>query len=534
MFGKQIVMNFFMNNSIDVIFHLPGIHTLPLNKSLIISNINSFVGRHENNITIMADGYARTSGKIGVIIVTPGPGLGNTISGCMEAFSSDIPLLIIHIDTGRDKIGKGILHELAEPESMFTHITKKTYVISKPIEIKHTFEQAYHMAVSGRKGPVLISMPYTFLEKDVPDEKLFKNNKIINNETKEQKPVDYDISKLEEKLKDKKRPIIIGGKSLMFEDARPIIEEICKGSSIPFLTTTSGKGIVNEHNPYSFGNIMQKGTVQEILSGADIALAIGTRLRDVDTRRRGVNVKELIHIDIDDQWFDKNYPASLKFPCDIEKILIDLRNILQGRKFDWDIGYLKAKQLKEFKELEEMSLGFTMIKQIRKSIPDDTTIVCDLNLPSYYAEYYLPIFLQNTLIMPRGISPIFYSMPAAIGAKIGRPDRPCLAICGDGGVLPAIGELSTMVKYNVPIVILVHNNNGFGILEDVMNDNYGSKGSMSLNNPDFCKLAKSFAIKSKRAKNLEDLNKVLIQDVKWDEPFLIEFNCPVFPPPWRL
>jgi len=91
-----------------------------------------------------------------------------------------------------------------------------------------------------------------------------------------------------------------------------------------------------------------------------------------------------------------------------------------------------------------------------------------------------------------------------------------------------------MVKYNVPIVILVHNNNGFGILEDVMNDNYGIKGSMSLNNPDFCKLAKSFAIKSKRAKNLEDLNKVLIQDVKWDEPFLIEFNCPVFPPPWRL
>jgi len=136
--------------------------------------------------------------------------------------------------------------------------------------------------------------------------------------------------------------------------------------------------------------------------------------------------------------------------------------------------------------------------------------------------------------MPRGISPIFYSLPAAIGAKTGKPDRPCLAICGDGGVLPTLCELSTALKYNIPVVILVHNNNGFGILEDVMNNNYGIEGSMSLNNPDFCKLANSFGIKSKKTKNLEGLKKIFMNDIKWDEPFLLEFNCPFFPPPWRL
>ncbi|MEI6153466.1 MAG: thiamine pyrophosphate-dependent enzyme, partial [Deltaproteobacteria bacterium] len=151
-----------------------------------------------------------------------------------------------------------------------------------------------------------------------------------------------------------------------------------------------------------------------------------------------------------------------------------------------------------------------------------------------FAEYYFPVYHQNTFIMPRGISPIFYSLPAAIGAKIGRTDRPCLALCGDGGVLPAIGELATMVKYNIPVVIFVHNNNSFGILEDVMNNNYGIKNSMTLNNPDFGKIAGAFGIKSKKTKTLEGLKKIFLRDVTWDKPFLIEFGCPVLPPPWRV
>ncbi|MCX5810147.1 MAG: thiamine pyrophosphate-binding protein [Proteobacteria bacterium] len=570
MLGKQSLIEFFRYINIDTIFHLPGIHTLPFNETFLKSNINSFIGRHENNITIMADGYARTSGKIGVIVVTPGPGLGNAVSACMEAYSDDIPLFIIHVDTGREEIGKGILHELAEPETMFTYFTKKTYAISKTDEMIPLLNDAYRTAVSGRKGPVLVSIPYTFFEKEIPREtgvrsqesggqeegvegsgnkeqgsgvrgqgsrdgvRGFEGSRGQGEKAKEQGVTGYDLSALEEILHGKKRPVIIGGKSLMFEEARPIIDDICRGLSIPFLTTTGGKGIVNENSMYSFGNIMQKGIVKEILSSSDIVIAIGTRLRDVDARRRGVRVKELIHIDIDDKWIGKNYPTKLAIVGDIKQILGRLGQTLKGRKFDWDIEILKKTQKKELEQLKRLSPGFSLIKLIRGAIPDDTVTVCDLNLPSYFAEYYFPVYHQNTFIMPRGVSPIFYSLPAAIGAKIGRPDRPCLALCGDGGILPAIGELATMVKYNIPVVIFVHNNNSFGILEDVMRNRHGITGSMTLNNPDFGKLANAFGIKSKKTKSLEGLKKIFFHDITWDKPFLIEFDCPVLPPPWRV
>jgi acetolactate synthase-1/2/3 large subunit len=532
MLVKQLLIEFFKSKNIDVIFHLPGIHTLPLNESLLKSNIKIFTGRHENSITIMADGYARTSGKIGVIIVTPGPGLGNVVSGCMEAFSDDVPLLVLHVDTGRDEIGKGILHELVEPEAIFAHFSKKTYRISAISEIIPVFNDAYQTAVSGRKGPVIVSMPYTFFEKEVPRKEAESREQRA--ESREQKNTSCDLSKLEEILYGIKRPVIIGGKSLMFEEARQTIDEICAGSSIPFLTTTGGKGIVNEKKVYSFGNIMQKNIAREILSSSDIVVAIGTRLRDVDAKRRGIKVKELVHIDIDNKWIGKNYATKLSATGDIRQILADIGRILHGKKFDWDIEALKKTHINGLKAIEKTSPGLPLINLIRKSIPDYTVTVCDLNFPSYYAEYYLPVYQQKTFIMPRGISPIFYSLPAAIGAKIGRPDRPCLALCGDGGILPAIGELTTIMKYKIPVVIFVHNNNSFGILEDVMNSNYGIKDFMSLNNPDYCKLARVFGIKSKKASSLDGLKRIFLRDVTWDEPFLIEFNCPVLPPPWRV
>jgi thiamine pyrophosphate-dependent acetolactate synthase large subunit-like protein len=135
--------------------------------------------------------------------------------------------------------------------------------------------------------------------------------------------------------------------------------------------------------------------------------------------------------------------------------------------------------------------------------------------------------------MPRGISSIFYALPAAIGAKTAKPEKPCLAICGDGGVLPTISELSTIRKYNIPVAILVFNNSGFGILEDYMRATYSIEGMMALENPDFMKIAAAFGIKSKRVKTLQQLESTLRQLVQWNEPFIIEFSSPVFAPPWR-
>lgn len=526
MLGKTAIIDFFTRNTMRDIFYLPGIHTLSLSECITVQNMNVFMPRHESSMAFMADGFARASGKIGVLIVTPGPGLGNVVTGCMEAYGDDIPLLVIHIDTGREEIGKGILHELVDPENIFRNITKETFTVQTRGDLVGKLDIAYWTAMTGRKGPVLISIPYTLFEKEVSPQGSEKTENIPNDQFQ-------DRSGLEVILANKKKPVIIGGKSLMLEKARPLLDEICRSSLIPFLTTTSGKGILDEENPWCFGNIMQKGVAKKIISSADITIAIGTRLRDVDAKRRGVKFHELVHFDIDDTWIDKNYPSSYKACGEILPFLRCLREIIQGKNFNWHLPELKEAQKRERSSLYEKFQGFRLIDFLKKSLPEDTTTVWDLNLITYWAEYYYMVRQQHTFIMPRGVSPIFYALPAAIGAKVARPEKPCLAICGDGGILPVIGELATIQKYKIPVTILVFNNNSFGILEDYMNSTYSIKGAMDLYNPDFLKIALSFGIKAKKAKTLGQLRNIFLHHVTWDQPFLIEFNHPVFPPPWR-
>ena len=538
MLGKQAIAEFLSRNNIDYVFQLPGLHTLPLNALLSQQkNIRIITGRHESNLIFMADGYARASGKPGVLVVTAGPGLGNSVSGCMEAFNNDVPLLVIHVDVERKDIAKGILHGIAEPEAIFKHITKKTYFVSDIRDLAALLEDTYRQCLSGRKGPVLVSIPYTFFEKEIPtglsSQEIEPDENCSTSADNEQKRLDLFFNRFEELMRGKIKPLIIGGRALMKKETGLILDQICRETSIPFLTTTGGKGVLREDSQYAFGNIMKKGITRDIIASSDIVIAIGTRLRDVDAKRRSVKIKELVHVDIDDQWIDKNYPSQLQFTGDLIKALHGIQDILNKRAFKWDIKSLTISREKEESLLLKQSSAYALIKHIRKAIPENTTIVCDLNIPSYWSEYYLPIYYQNSFLMPRGISPIFYSLPASIGAKLGRPDRPCIALCGDGGALPTVGELVTVQQYNIPVVVFIHNNSSFAILEDTMIDRYDIHGSMNLKNPDFVKIARAFGIKAKRTKTLKGLEKIFRDDITWNEPFLIEFVHPVSPPPWK-
>ena len=208
-----------------------------------------------------------------------------------------------------------------------------------------------------------------------------------------------------------------------------------------------------------------------------------------------------------------------------------LSSIMRNRVFDWDLPSLKKKKNAEENALQSEP-GHVIVELIRDAVPDDTVIVCDLNIPSYWAEYYLPVYFQRSFLMPRGISPIFYSLSAAIGAKIARPHIPCLALCGDGGILPQTAELATIVKYKIPVVIFVDNNMSYAILENTMRSRYQISGSMSLENPDFVKLARSYGIKAEATNSTDGLRKIFREHISWDEPYLIEFKDAVNTPPW--
>jgi len=532
--GKQIIRAFFHEAGISHIFQLPGLHTLALNAELFYDqNIKTITARHETNLAFMADGYARASGKPAVVLITPGPGLGNIVSGCMEAYCDDVPLFILHIDTDRKDIGKGILHELEAPENIFRHFIKAVFTADKPASLGASLKQALGTCTTGRPGPVLVSIPFSLLDREIPTPALSAQAQHTRSERTDAGGLQTFLEDMERILTGKHRPVLVGGKALMGARTGKLVEKICGRAQIPFLTSTGGKGAVSDRSLFSLGNIMAKGLPREILESADLVIAAGTRLRDVDAKRRGVRIKDLVHIDIDDRWIGKNYPAMIHFTGDIAGALEGLSGIVGKRAFSWDLVRLKNQQTSEMASLRASAGGYALVDLLRGIIPDTTTIVCDLNMPSYWAEYYLPVYFQRSFIMPRGISPIFYSLAAALGAKTARPDLPCLAVCGDGGGLPQMAELATIMKYNIPLVIFVHNNSSYSILEDAMQSRHQITGSMELTNPDFVKLARAFGIKARRTRSLRGLRDIFLRNVRWDEPFLVEFVDTVSSPPWK-
>lgn len=527
MTARFVISDFFLRMGIREIFCVPGIHILPLIDSFISSGISVYMARCERSLIFMVDGYSRASGKIGVAVVTPGPGLANSVVGCMEAFWSQVPILILHIDIGEENKGKGVLHEVFEPEKMLMELAKATIKVMDVEDLPQALCEAFFLTKKEDPGPVLLSIPYGLLEKktDVSEAYLSRTQEEFEKE-------DF-IERFSKILDRKKKPIILAGWQMMQEEAKKVFEEICTEAQIPFLTTTGGKGIVDEREIYAFGNVIQKGTVRRILNEADLVIAIGTRLRDVDTKRRGVPIKELVHITQNEKWLGKNYEPCLSGVGKPEFFLNEIKNVLKGRRFCWDLSALKEAYKSEIEGLK-VHTGFRIIKAIRDAIPDETVTVWDLNLISYWAEYYFPVYRQRTFFLPRGSSTIFFGLPAAVGAKIARMDKPCLSVCGDGGVLASIAEFATMVKYKIPLVLLIYNNSSFGVLESYMVKRYGISGSMSLENPDFVRLAQAFGFKAKKARNEEELYFVLKRYVGWDEPFVIEFTHPTFLSPWEI
>ncbi len=230
---------------------------------------------------------------------------------------------------------KGVLHGVREPEAIFRAICKAVFVVRDREDLGAKLGEAFRLATSARPGPVLLSIPYGILEKEAPP--------LPAGGPERPKAPALDPGPMEEALKDARRPVIIGGGGLMGKGLRPLLDRTCAESGIPFLTSTSGKGVLAEDRQHVFGNIVAKGTARAILDEADLVMALGTRLRDVDSKRRGVRIKRLIHVDEDERWLGKNYPFGLHVAGDVSNAAEILLRLLGGIKSGWDMEGLQGR-----------------------------------------------------------------------------------------------------------------------------------------------------------------------------------------------
>ncbi len=533
---------------VTTIFGIPSIHNIGLYESLRAErSIRHIVCRHEAAATHMADGYARASGGVGVIISSTGPGAGFTISALQEAWGSCSPVLMLTTNIDAAKIGKGLgtLHELEEQTALFRTITKATFAVQSGDDFRAVTTQAINTALGGRPGPVCVEVPTDLLAGAVSTS---HPNPLLREERRTPLPSQGErrgegvslpkrIDEAVSLLRRAKQPILIVGtdatRANLAADVTALAEALCA----PVISSTPGKGVIAEDHPLSFGNAARRLVVKEITPGCDVALAIGTRLREVDAKRRGLVLPEhLIHVDWDERWIGKNFPPAVPLVGDIRVIAQELRRQLAGEPYAGQrqerVAEWRRQADAEINQLRQELPEIRYLDAIRRLLPRDSALVIDNTQLGYWAEYFYPSCQPNGLIAAKGSALLGFSFPGAIGAKLARPDKPVVSLIGDGGFLYTSQELATCVRHGIGFPLIVVNDNAYGVIGYLQRTAYQEEYESRLTNPDFVAFAASFGVAATRVQSPEELAQALEKALTSGKMQLIELQTEIAAPPF--
>jgi acetolactate synthase-1/2/3 large subunit len=520
---------------VTTVFGIPSIHNIGLYEALRHErSIRHIVCRHEAAATHMADGYARASGGLGVIISSTGPGAGFTISALQEAWGSCSPVLMLTTNIDAAKIGKGlgVLHELEEQTALFRTITKATFTVREGEDLQAVTKKAISLALSGRPGPVCVEVPTDLLSSDTSDEFPARAE-----ETTAAPPLPKRLDEAIALLRRAKQPVIVAGtdavRAHVAADLTALAETLCA----PVITSTPGKGVVPEDHPLSFGNAARRLVVKDIVPACDAALVIGSRLREVDAKRRGLVLPgRLIHVDWDERWIGKNFPTAVPLVGDIRAITQELRRQLEGEPYTGArqerVAAWRQQADAEMARLRQELPEIRYLDTIRRLLPRDSALVIDNTQLGYWAEYFYPSYQPNGLIAAKGSALLGFSFPGAIGTKVACPDKPVVSIIGDGGFLYTSQELATCVRHKIGFPLIVVNDNAYGVIGYLQRTAYKEEYQARLTNPDFVAFAGAFGVAATRVNSEEGFAHALERALSSGEMHVIELQVEIAAPPF--
>ncbi len=533
--GADGVVQALKEAGVSTIFGIPSIHNIGLYESLRHEPSIRHIGcRHEAGATHMADGYARASGGLGVIISSTGPGAGFTVSALQEAWGSCSPVLMITTNIDAAKIGKGlgVLHELEEQTALFRTITKEVIVAQADEELYALAKRSIALARAGRPGPVCLEVPTDLMAGDAP-----AAAPTPPDTAPASPPLPPRLDEAVAILRNAKQPLVLAGTDASRTDVAEDIQALAEALCAPVITNTPGKGVVPEDHALAFGNAARRLVVKEIVPGCDAAVVIGSRLREVDAKRRGLVLPEqLIHIDWDERWISKNYPAAVPLVGDITTITRALRDQLEGEPYtgprqERTATWRQAADA-EFERLSLERPELQSLQAIRAVLPRDSALVIDNTQLGYWAEYFYPSYQTNGIIGAKGSGLLGFSFPAAIGVKLARPDTPVVGLIGDGGFLYTAQELATCVRHDIGFPLVVVNDSAFGVIDYLQRTAYQSAYQAQLTNPDFLAFAAAFGVPATRVHSPAELQSALDRTLASGEMHLIEYQMSIQEPPF--
>ena len=517
----QAVIKLLEQYGVDTLFGIPGVHTLEFCRGLNISQINHVQARNEQGAGFMADGYARASGRPGVALVISGPGVTNALTAIGQAYADSIPVLLLSADAASHTLGKGwgCLHEVPRLTDTTEPLTALAATAMSPADVPELLAKAFSIFASERPRPVHIAIPIDVLAMPAEDEWHAVN--LPERPTASA----HNIKTACEMLSQASLPMIcVGGGAWR---AGEYITQIAEKLGAPVIASTAGKGILDDNHPLSLSAGTVRGEVQQYLKQADVVLAIGTELSEVDSFVETLEINgRVIRVDIDPRKMTDLYPADLALIADAsqaaEAINNGLSNTTARAQSQTEVAELRKAILNNLSHRE--SRHCIALNVLRETLDDDTIVMTDICQLAYTGAFAFNVSAPRLWNYPAGFCALGCGLPDAIGAKLALPDTPVICFAGDGGFMFTVQELVTAAELKLPIPIILWNNNALQqIKDDMIARDIEPVGVLGIN-PDFIALAKSChcsAITIDSAETLSEAVKIAFEN---DRPTLIEIN----------
>ncbi|MDP2859753.1 MAG: thiamine pyrophosphate-binding protein [Bacillota bacterium] len=511
---------------VKAIFGIPGAHALPLFDALLDApQIRRITARHEQGAAFMADGYARTSGQIGVCMTSTGPGALNTLAAMGTAYTDSSPVLNIFSQIPTHAIGrdKGYLHELPDQLGMFAQVTGWRARAESVSAIPPLVHEAFTHMRNGRPRPAALEIPVDVLFAEGAATFAAKASR------RRTVPDPASVAEAAQMLSEAKKPLVWAGGGVIHSGASNELLRLADTLQAPVLCTRSGRGAVPDNHPLCLGSLATRKSVREYVASCDVLLAVGSRLDASDTSEWKLALpRALVQVDIDPSEIGRNYPVVLGIVSDAREALRGLNSALSQNPLRRSSRASEVAQLKSRVHdqlLERSQVAVRLLEDIRSALPDDGIVVNDVTVCAYWGSFLFQVLAPRTYLYPAGFVTLGFGLPAAIGAKVAHPDRPVLAICGDGGFLYTASELATAVQHETNIVVLLVNDNQFGILEPQQRERFGRTSMIDLRNPDFVALARAFGAHAVRLDSPTDVKAAIRDALARKQPTLLELQA---------
>ena len=532
--GAEVMVKCLEAEGVSVVFGYPGAAICPFYDKIYDSSIKHILVREEQNAAHAASGYARCSGRPGVCVATSGPGATNLITGIATAYTDSIPMVVITGQVRSDLLGRDVFQE-ADITGACEPFVKHSYLVSKTEDLSRVFKEAFHIASTGRQGPVLIDIPIDIQTNSI-DEFIYPDKVNIMGYKPNTKGHVVQVKRAVEAIKASKRPVIVAGGGVLSSGVKLKLQEFVDKTKIPVISTMMGIGVMpSEHELYlGMLGTYGKAVANRALHEADLVIVCGARLGDraVAAPDQMSEKTTVIHIDIDPAEIGKNVKTEIPIVGDMRNVMnMLIENIGDFAVLNqWSdtIRLWKKDLFKEPPVFDGYVEPRTLVGHLSSMLHSKAILVADVGQNQIWCANNFRI-REGRFLTTGGMGTMGYSIPAAVGAKFARPERDVIVVCGDGSFQMSLNELATIAGNNLNIKIIIMRNKRLGMVRELQDNNYGGRHSATIlqGDPDFLKIADAYGIDHAEASSNEEAEEIIRGVVDSDKPFILV--CNVYP-----